>query len=146
MPTKDEIRSRYGISEDDFHILTQKELPSSELLLKNEAFIEKKGFWDGFEVWLKKTIVGGIILAVIFIGELSDGIQAIQKIGYVIYSSRENVANYASHFAQYAKDSAKGFLVHTETPPTEEDKKHQEWTIFPTGSQVYPVTGSWTPS
>jgi hypothetical protein len=58
IPTKDELREKYAITEADFHVLTQSELPTPDSLLKEGAYLHKVGFWDQSEVWLKKTIVG----------------------------------------------------------------------------------------
>jgi hypothetical protein len=146
LPSKDEIRIKYNISEEDFEILEQKSLPTSQELMQESAVLRKKGFWDKFEVWLKTSITGGALLAVIFIGEVKDGIDAIHDIGTIVFSNRETIELYIEHFSDYTKENPKGLLVHTENPPTDEDKQRQEWAIFPTGSYVAPLSASWHPS
>lgn len=137
-PSIEEIKKKYGISEEDFEILELSSIPSPQELMRDAATLEKKGFWGKFEVWIKTSICGSIIFAVIFIGEVKDGIDAIRDFGTLVYSNRETIASYIEHFSDYASQQAKGLLVHTENPPTEEDRRHQEWAIFPTGSYVAP--------
>jgi hypothetical protein len=145
-PSKEEIKKKYGITEDDFAVLEQSSLPTSQELMRDAAALKKKGFWGKFEVWLKTTICGGVLLAVIFIGEVKEGIDAIRDFGTLVYSNRETIELYIDHFSDYATEQAKGLLVHTENQPTEEDKLHQEWAIFPTGSYVAPLSSGWNPS
>jgi hypothetical protein len=85
-------------------------------------------------------------MAVIFIGAVATGIETLGKYGTIIYTNREQIVEYVENFGQYAKDKGKGFLVHTELPPSEDDKKHQDWVIFSTGSNAYPLSGSWHPA
>lgn len=146
IPSKEEIRRKYGITESDFAVLTESELPQPETLRKEGAWIEKLGYWNRnkFEVWLKRNIIGNILLAVIFIGGVTDGLEAISKYGCIIYASGQQIASYVNNFAWHSTSEAKGFLVHTTQPPTPEDKNHKEWVIFPTTAQIYPVTGSWS--
>ena len=91
IPSKDELRKKYGITEGDFQVLTQAELPAPDALLKEGAYIQKVGFWDRFEVWLKKTVVGQVLIAVIFIGGVISGLEAINKYGTIIYTNREQI-------------------------------------------------------
>jgi ribosomal protein S15P/S13E len=147
LPNKEEIRKKYEIKEKDFDVQELAEIPDPKKLLQEGAKIEKRGFWGDFEVWTKTTIIGGVLMAVLFIaGVVIPGVETIYKYGNIIYTNHNQIVDYADHFAQYAKDQAKGFLVHTPKPPTEEDKQHQDMAIFPTGSLVYPVSGDWRPS
>src|ERR1017187_2137699 len=100
MHSKDQIKHKYGINENDFQILTQNEKPSPDALLKEGAFIEKKGFWDGFEVWLKRTIVGNLLLAVIFIGGVLTGLDEINKYANIVYTKREQIINYSEQIGR----------------------------------------------
>ena len=109
------------------------------------VYIEKAGYWEKFEVWLKKNVVGGMIRAVMFIGALSSGIEAIEKYAPIVYANGCQFSVYASHFADYTTDSAKGFLAHMPKPPTPEDKQRQDLVIFSTGTLVYPLSGQWRP-
>ena len=145
-PTKKEIREKYGIAEEDFSILEEVSLPSPQQLLDDKASITKLGFWNKFEVWKKTSIIGGILIAIIFIGEIKDGLDAIKDIGLFVYANTDEIAYYTSHFADYSKELAKGLLAHTDSPPTEEDKERAGWAILPTGVQLFPVLGSWKPS
>ncbi|MBE0545373.1 MAG: hypothetical protein IH623_28875 [Verrucomicrobia bacterium] len=147
LPTKESIREKYAINEDtDFEVQQLPEIPDPQKLLQEGNKIEKKGFWGDFEVWTKTTIIGGVLMAVLFVTNVVRSVETIYKYGNIVYSNTERIKDYAQHFADYTKDKAIGFLVHTDKPPTEEDKKYQQWAIFPTGSLVYPISGSWKPS
>ena len=143
MPTKEELRKKYKITENDFMVLQSEEPPDSETLRKDGAFMQKVGYFERFEVWLKKTIVGQLVLAVIFVGGFAAGVETVAKYGSIIYTSRPQIEHYIAHLADYTKDQAKGLLAHTDRPPTREDIERKEWVIFPTGTNVYPVSGSW---
>ena len=145
-PSKEEIRLKYGISTDDFQILESDSLPSPLELMHDASTIKKLGFWDRMEVWLKTTVCGGIVLAVIFIGELKDGACAIYDFGNLVYTNRDKIEYYALHFVDYAKTQAIGLLIHTENPPTEEDKQYPQLAIFSTGSLIYPLSSGWQQS
>lgn len=147
LPDKEEIRKMYEIKERDFDVQELPEIPDPKKLLLEGAKIKKMGFWGKFEVWTKTTIVGGALMAVLFVtGVVIPGVETICKYGNIIYTNHDQIVYYADHFAQYAKDQAKGFLVHTPKPPTQEDRQHQDMAIFPTGSSVYPISGDWRPS
>jgi hypothetical protein len=146
MPTKEELRLKYGITEQDFVIMTQADLPTAETLRNEGACLEKAGYWERFEVWLKKSVIGGPIYAVMLIGALVAGVEAIEKYGPIVWANGNQAISYVSHYAQFATDEAKGFLVHTTTPPTPEDKRRPDPVLFWTGSHVYPLSGQWQPS
>ncbi len=142
-PSKDEIREKYKITETDFAVLIQDKPINDETLTNKGSKYEKVGFWDGFEVWMKRSIIGDILLAVIFIGGLVAGFEAIHKYGTIVWANQEQIINYASAFADYATQQTKGVLAYINTPPTSEDMQHQQWPIFPTGTQLFPISGNW---
>ena len=143
LPSKEEIRKKYGISEPDFAILT--ELPSDEVLLKEGASLKKLGLWNGLEVWAKRTIIGGVLLAFLFIADLQNAIETYYKDGQIIYASLPTIQHYASHFSELAKDQAKGFLVYRGTPGSAEHKSWPVADLYATGTMVYPNSGQWQP-
>jgi hypothetical protein len=147
LPSENDIRTKYNITQpNSFTVEQRNSIPLPTEAMLDCSRLDKQGFWNGFEVWLKTTILGSVVLSVIFVGEISDGIQAIQNIGNLIYTNKATISYYADHFADYAKDKAIGFLAHTDNPPTEEDKQFQQWAIFPTGVSLYPASGEWRPS
>src|SRR5438309_398437 len=75
LPSKEEIRKRYNITEEDFAILAEDKLPDKTSLLKESASLENLGFWEKYSVWAKRSIIGGFITAIIFIGELRGGLE-----------------------------------------------------------------------
>ena len=147
LPSENDIRTKYNITQpNSFTVEQRNSIPLPTEAMLDGSRLDKQGFWNGLEVWLKTTILGSVVLSVIFVGEISDGIQAIQNIGNLIYTNKATISYYADHFADYAKDKAIGFLAHTDNPPTEEDKQFQQWAIFPTGVSLYPASGEWRPS
>jgi hypothetical protein len=146
-PTKEELKAKYNISESDFEILHEFSKPDSEKLIKEGAYLEKAGWFEGVEVWLKRTFIGGCVLAIILVGSFISGIGAIADFGQTIYVHREVMGSYISEFADYAKEQTNTFLVSESPTPTEEDKRHMtelnQWAIMPTGSQFAPLSGSY---
>lgn len=143
LPSKDEIRQKYGITEKDFEILTISELPLSPQMQQEGVSMKKLGWWGHLEVWAKTTILGGVVLAICFIGSFRDGVETIAKYGPIVWVDGTYIASYVNHYAEHATEQAKGFLAHTSIPPTPEDKLHADMVIFSTGSQIFPLSGSW---
>ena len=115
--------------------------------MKDGAYIEKAGWFGKFEVWLKRSFIGGLVLAIILVGGFIGGVEKISEYGYAIHSNREVISEYIDIFSDYAKDEAHTFLVSTSPNPTEEDKQHMQelnqWGIMPTGTYVAPLSSSY---
>lgn len=146
-PSKEELKLKYGISNDDFVILQESYPPKPETLMKDGAYMEKAGWFGKFEVWLKRSLIGGLVLAVILIGGFISGLEKMTEYGYAIYSNREVISEYIEVFSDYAQDEAHTFLVSTSPSPTEEDKEQMkqldQWGIMPTGSYFAPLSSSY---
>lgn len=54
-PSKEEIRRKYGISEEHFEILTAAELPTT-----NDFDFQYTGILNGFQVWLGRCKAGAL--------------------------------------------------------------------------------------
>lgn len=144
--TKEQIKAKYNITEDDFDILVKDKEPSPEELKTEEVFLVKLGWYDKFEVWAKKSIVGGVIMAIIFIGGFINGIEKITEYGNIIYTNRDKLTTYIDHFPDYVKNSPLSFLIVPPTQQTEEDRQKQEEyevrDIFATNTEIYPISGT----
>jgi hypothetical protein len=143
LPTKDEIRQKYGITETDFEILSASNLPQVTPLMQEGAYLENKGLWGDLRVWLKKTIGQRIVIAVIFIGAFAAGIEEIGRGADFIFATTSQIADYTAHFSDYTKGPPKGFLVHTLTPPASLNMGQPIWTTYSSGTEMFPVSGSW---
>jgi hypothetical protein len=143
MPTKEDIRRKYGITEQDFDLLTTTEMPPAETLQREGTYVEKVGWWENFEVWLKKSIIGSTVCAVLLIGSVISSVESIEKYAPIVLASAQQAISYVNHYADYAADEAKGFLVRTTALPTQEDKQRPDLVLFATGSCVYPLPGKW---
>jgi hypothetical protein len=64
IPSKEEIKAKYGISNDDFEILT--EIPTPEDVACRMGFLEKVTDAFGFKTWMVSS-VSGLVLFVIFL-------------------------------------------------------------------------------
>jgi len=146
LPSKDEIKKKYGISEDDFEVLADSETPKPHQLQIEQAYLEKAGWWNGAEGWFKR-IFGGSIKAVIFIGAFMAGAEFLQFDSY-LYSSRDRVVSYLQDLPNHLKDEADRYLVSQETESPEDQRHHKKYPkqpmIFPTGTLVAPVSGSYS--
>lgn len=66
-PSKDEIKKKYSISNDDFDVLVKDKLPEPKELQNDESFIEKVADFLGVPTFLKKYKKTGIIVAILFL-------------------------------------------------------------------------------
>lgn len=145
LPSKDEIKEKYGISEDDFEVLAASVAPTPHQLQLEQSYLEKKGWWKGAEVWIKRIFCGSI-RAVIFIGAFKEGSEFLLFDKY-LYSARDQVVSYVQCLPTHLQEEADRYLVSRETE-TPEDQQHrrehpQPPMIFPTGTIVAPVSGSY---
>lgn len=125
LPTKEEIRRKYNIRESDFAVLAASHLPSQESLNNEGARIERLGYWDRFEVWLKRSFWGGVILAVIFFGEIVDGVEAIGKYGPRLYGSGQQIVSYIGRFSRHTIVVSTDPATSTSPMPLQEDGPHE---------------------
>jgi hypothetical protein len=146
MPSREELRRRYDITEEDFQTLIRPQLPTCDSLQQEHAYIQKLGYWDRFEVWCKRTIIGNLLLAVILIGSVLHGIDYIDKYSVMIYVNGQQLISYVNDYTRHAKEKPIGYIVRKDIPPTEEDKHQPDPVIFTTGTQLYPNSGSWHPA
>ena len=144
LPSKEDLRKKYNITEEDFQAMVQPSLPTPESLQAEQAYIQKLGYWDRFEVWCKKTILGNLVLAVILIGGILQGFEYINKYSKIIYADGQQLIAYVDDYAQHAKEKPFGYVVQKDTPPSEEDKHQPDPIYFTTGSAVYPASGNWS--
>lgn len=126
LPTKEEIRRKYNIAESDFAVLTTSKLPSPESLRQEGAQIGKLGVWDRFEVWLKRSFWGGAILAIIFFGEIVDGVEAIGKYGPRIYGSGQQIVSYLSRFSRHTIIVSTDPATSTSPMSSPENDRHEK--------------------
>jgi hypothetical protein len=105
IPTKQQILEKYRdvIEANDFEILYRDSLPTPEEVHQENASLQYMGRMNGFWVWAKR-IVGGAIAAVIFIGELDDGIQTINRYTTVAYEKMSQYVELGSHHRQIPAD------------------------------------------
>jgi hypothetical protein len=137
-PSKDEIRKKYKISQEEFEILTT--MPTPTEMMVQGVKVEKLGFWGKFEVWKKSTILGGIVAAVCFIGDAGAGVDILSRTGEMIYGNSPQIAAYAHNFAHYAGTSATGFFIQHGGPP---ENLNSDMAEFATGTVIYPASRSY---
>jgi hypothetical protein len=142
LPSKEELRQKYNITEEDFQAMVQPGLPTPESLQAEQAYIQKLGYWDRFEVWCKKSIIGNMLLCVILIGGILQGFEYIGKYSKILYADGQQLITYIDNYAQHADEKPVGYVVRKDTPPSDEDRRQPDPVIFNTGSLVYPVSGN----
>jgi hypothetical protein len=145
LPSKQEIKEKYGITEDDFEVLIVSETPSPTQLQSEQSYLEKKGWWKGAEVWIKR-LFGGSIKAIIFVGGFISGAEFFQFDNYLI-DARDHVVSFAQDLPSHIREEADRYLVALGTESPEDQQRHRELPqqpmMFPTGTIVAPVSGSY---
>lgn len=66
-PSKEEIKTKYGITDNDFSILVSNKVPDAKELQEEESLLEKVADFFGVPTFLKKHRRTGIILAIMFL-------------------------------------------------------------------------------
>jgi hypothetical protein len=66
-PSKEEIKQKYRITENDFDILIQQSIPDAKDLQSEESLLEKVADYFGVPTFLKKHRKKGLVLAILFI-------------------------------------------------------------------------------
>lgn len=147
-PTKQEIREKYGISEEDFEVLVTDKMPTPDSLVREQVFLQKVGWYENFEVILKRSKLGGVVLMVAFIGSVGGGVQIIYNTSVKVVECSVNITSYSKGLFDSAPDQAKGLLVYTPPQPTPEDKEklpihlHQSNHVA-TGGVIVPMSGDY---
>jgi hypothetical protein len=65
LPTKDEVKEKLGLSDEDFDILTA--MPSVEDVQKSEGTLEQVGSIFNAPTWLWKTLKGKLLAVIIMV-------------------------------------------------------------------------------
>ena len=78
LPTKEQIKKAYNISEDDFNILTK--FPSKEDFKKNPGFLKKLGTISGYDIWKRKSKLGKLKDILLIHATVYSAIQFYQPI------------------------------------------------------------------
>lgn len=123
MPTKEELKEKYGISNDDFEILT--EMPAEEVI-REKGFIMKMAEAVGVQEWMLKSWKG-IVLAII-----------------IILPNAHGILDYWKPKAIYAEHQFYGYYRHLQFPLPADN---HDWIAFapdaalpPSGANV-PLSG-----
>jgi hypothetical protein len=138
MPTKEEIKAKYGIKENDFKILTR--LPTKEEQEKEGGILIKLGQAFGAQDWMWKS-VWGVLLAIIIIPAAAQGVWNFWQ-PKAIYGF-EMVSSYIQTFDPKKQTEDQGFVAFTtQYEKAREDSEKHEAINWPTGSMVVPISGS----
>ena len=72
-PTKEQLRDKYQIDNDDFEILS--EFPTDQALQDKKSFIVYVGEFLGVPAWLWKTVVGTIVGVILITSFIVDSLK-----------------------------------------------------------------------
>lgn len=135
-PLKNEIKTKYNISNDDFEILTQDSVPEPSLLKKLGQYLEPVVQLFGVPTFLLKTTTG-IIIAIIFIPVWGPpAYQRFQDAKIVAQSYYETVMNTTSRLVEQTPRYA---IVIPDNMPLQENPIDLGSGEFPLNSGIYPV-------
>jgi hypothetical protein len=122
-PTKEELKAKYDITNDDFEVLT--ELPS-ESVIREKGFLVKLGETFGVQEWMWKTW-GGIIIAI-----------------FVFFPQLKGALDYWTPKATYTSQQFYDYFQHLEFPLPADN---HDWIAFtpdaappPSGAQLPPLS------
>ena len=142
LPTKEQLKEKYGIAQDDFEILTA--LTKEDVFEKKYEKLTNLGSFFGFQTWMASSITGAII-AIIFL---------LPKVQPTINDTVE----FWKPVAQYTYDEGMKILDKFQKPQENEDLKtvaiwprelkivkatdEQKEGEFPIDTELFLVSGS----
>jgi hypothetical protein len=122
IPSKEEIKSQYGISEEDFQILTEMQTP--EEVASKYGFLLKIADAFGLKAWMMKSLAGAV-LAVILLPPTVKGIYDFwEPVALHAYLSLDSAIKYFDQNPSYTEIELVPFALQTQeamigkpTPP-----------------------------
>lgn len=144
LPTKEQIKEKYNISENDFEILTS--LSTKDIIKKKYDKLIKLGSIFGLNPWMLKSITG-VVVAVIFVAPK-------------VQPTIDDTIEFWLPKARYTYDAGKKILNNIQKPKEGEEIKtiailpsklefrnatdEQKMDEFPVGTQIHLISGSMT--
>ena len=139
LPTKEEIKKAYNISDNDFEILTS--LPSEEEIKKNPGFFEKLDPISEFKtVWKRKSKIGKLISIILTPPALYGAISFYQlAIPYTYDKGMEILKR-----IQWPEESQgiKTIAILPQQIKIQDAKDVQELDEYPIGTELIVVSGT----
>jgi hypothetical protein len=137
-PSKEELKEKYDITEDDFEILDS--LPSAGEVQKKESFLVKLGEIAGAQAWMWKSWKGkviAIVLVYMFVNGVYDTFKPLALWSY------EKVPIYLQACQPYAEEIAKGYIAFVQQPTAQQyPAVVPAMDVLPIGTGLFPVSGS----
>ena len=137
-PSKDEIKAKYGITIDDFDVLTQDTTPDASALKRLGQFLEPVADCFGVPTFLLKK--GLIIVAIIFLPWWGPKVQTefrdCMVTTYAYYS------DVLSKLPQPDTETPRYVLTVKDPIDLTRNAIDLKTGTFPTGSGIYPFSGS----
>lgn len=137
IPSKEALKAKYNISNNDFDILTER--PPDEAI-QSKGFLVKVGEVLGVQEWMW-TSYFGIVLAIILIPVAAMGIYDFWQ--PKIVCGAEEFQRYAHTYTQPPPQNTKRWIAFypQDTPPPEAEEP-LTITHLPIGTGLYPLSGS----
>jgi hypothetical protein len=139
LPSKEVLKEKYKIVDDDFEILT--EYPADGQIKARGGFLLRVGELLGAPTWLWKTFSGTVLAVIILI---SSAIGHYNNLQPIVVHSYEKMALYLQELKPIKSNEHITYVAFV--PPEfkmPEPPGQTNYTDFPPGSAVFPVSGSW---
>lgn len=144
IPTKEEIKKAYNISNDDFEILTS--FPKEDIVKKKYGKLIKLSSIFGLNAWMLRSITG-VILAIIFIppkvqSTLDEAIEFWRPVIQYTYDAGQKIVQNI----QYPKEGEeiKTIAILPKEIKFQQTTERQELDEYPAGTQIHLVSGTMT--
>ncbi len=138
-PTKNEVKQKYGISEDDFEILVQDNLPAAKELQEEGTVFERVASWLGVPTFLKKYRKTGILIALVLIP--GWGPMVCEKGNTVITTSYNFYAENVNRLQNFYDENSK-YLVFYPDGEKDDEKKELNFGDMPIASGVTGISAT----
>ena len=138
LPTKEQIKEKFSIPDDDFEIKTK--LPTEEEIKKNPGFLEKLGSISGFKAWKRKSKIGKLIDIILIPPAISAALSFYSPFAHYTY----DVGKRIYQNIQWPKEDQETKTIVILPPKIElqDAKDLQELDEYPTGTELIVVSGT----
>ena len=143
LPTKEQIKEKYNIPENNFEILT--EFPTKEEIIeKKYGKLIKLGSIFGLKPWMLTTITGGLVAIIFILPKVQPTIDDTIEFWYPVVHYTYDVGKQIVQNILWpeAGEEIKTIAIVPQELEFRDATDEQDLEKFPIGTELYPVSGT----
>jgi hypothetical protein len=139
IPSKEQLKGKYQISNDDFQVLT--ELPTDSQVKERQSFLILLASAAGAQEWMWKTLAGTVLAIIIISLNVSSWCQTLRPIATYTYDKMSDLLVYLG--SDGALPSKGSVVLFPGAKKQDLEQVYKAPIGITVGSSVFPVSGSW---